>query len=329
VTAGRSWWGALRLALGLGLLVVVLVRTDAGRILPQLAASPWLLPLFVLQALLGYLVEAQRLVLLLRSQQIRIPLARALRVCVTAVPFGYVVPGGVGGDVMKVVALARGRSGRSVELAAVVLVDRATGLVSLLLVAVSAWLLSGSVASTPAPLRAAALAALIGLAGAGTGFLVAWSPAVRASRPYRFATTRLPLHAVLSRVLDAIYAFRDHRGAIAGALALTAIGHAALAGFFVVAARALLPLAPAALVVWVSLLALVANVLPLTPGGLGVGEAAFEAAFRVAGHGGGAQLLLLWRLGVLPFAALGGALYILGDRARDPAALIHSGAERE
>jgi len=53
----------------------------------------------------------------------------------------------------------------------------------------------------------------------------------------------------------------------------------------------------------------------VTPGGLGVGEAAFAAAFGLMGFRGGAQLLILMRLGVIPIAVLGALRYMIGHRA--------------
>jgi glycosyltransferase 2 family protein len=142
-----------------------------------------------------------------------------------------------------------------------------------------------------------------------------WSPAVRASAAYRFLTTRMPLHRVIARLLDAFHAFRHHGGALAGALVMTAAGHILLIWFFVVAARVVMaPVPPAGTIAWVGLLALVANVLPVTPGGLGVGEAAFAAAFGLMGFQGGAQLLILMRLGVIPIAIIGALRYMLGHR---------------
>ena len=309
-------WRFLRLPLGLAILALVLWRTGAIHRLPDLLRQPWLPLAFVVQAFLGYVVEASRLGLLLRSQQVALPFPRALRICIMAVPFGYVVPGGVGGDVMKVATLAAATPGRGVELAAVVLVDRVVGLASLLIVALAAALAAPSFHAAPAGLRLAASAAALGLVAILVAMRFAWSPAVRQSGLYRWITTRAPLHDAARRALDALFSFRGHIGALALALSITMLGHVLLAGFFVLGARTLIPAAPAGTVVWVSLLALVANVLPLTPGGLGVGEAAFAAAFRLAGYNGGAELLVLWRIGVLPFAVLGALLYALSPAAR-------------
>jgi len=45
-----------------------------------------------------------------------------------------------------------------------------------------------------------------------------------------------------------------------------------------------------------ALFGMLANALPVTPGGLGVGEAAFDRLFNLAGFTGGASMLLGWAL---------------------------------
>jgi uncharacterized membrane protein YbhN (UPF0104 family) len=67
-----------------------------------------------------------------------------------------------------------------------------------------------------------------------------------------------------------------------------------------------------------TLLALVApighlvNSLPLTPGGIGVGETAFNALFKLTGMSGGAEALLCVRLCNIFVGLLGLLVYILG-----------------
>jgi uncharacterized membrane protein YbhN (UPF0104 family) len=53
-----------------------------------------------------------------------------------------------------------------------------------------------------------------------------------------------------------------------------------------------------------------ANALPVTPGGLGVGEAAFDTLFHLAGFTGGAVALLGWRV-MMMLIGLPGLLYYL------------------
>ena len=102
------------------------------------------------------------------------------------------------------------------------------------------------------------------------------------------------------------------RGILVAAILLSAIGQLLLGGTFALVGTVLMPGLPHVLVALLALLGLVANWLPLTPGGLGVGEAAFAAIFALAGHTGGARMLLAWRVGMLPLAALGALFYVRG-----------------
>ena len=54
------------------------------------------------------------------------------------------------------------------------------------------------------------------------------------------------------------------------------------------------------------------NSLPLTPGGIGVGETAFNALFSLTGMSGGADALLCLRVWSLLVGALGLLNYIFG-----------------
>jgi len=114
------------------------------------------------------------------------------------------------------------------------------------------------------------------------------------------------------RALDSVHAVRRHPKRLAAAILLSAMGQLLLGGTFALVGTVLMPGVPHVLVALLALLGLVANWLPLTPGGLGVGEAAFAAIFALVGHSGGARMLLAWRVGMLPLAALGAVLYVRG-----------------
>jgi uncharacterized membrane protein YbhN (UPF0104 family) len=58
----------------------------------------------------------------------------------------------------------------------------------------------------------------------------------------------------------------------------------------------------------------VANSLPLTPGGLGVGETAFSVLFKLAGLQGGAEALLCWRIWRAMVGLIGLVIYLRGMR---------------
>jgi len=61
-------------------------------------------------------------------------------------------------------------------------------------------------------------------------------------------------------------------------------------------------------------LAFLANMLPLTPWGIGVGETALASLLRLAEHTGGGELMLAWRLLMLVPALCGLVVYLRGQR---------------
>src|SRR5262249_12718269 len=226
--------------------------------------------------------------------------------------FNFCIPGGTGGDVMKLYYLAAGNRGRRVEIATVLFVDRAVALFCMLGLVVTLALIDGRLAwENPLIGGLVAVAALCAI-GLLLGGAVACSTRLRASRWYVYLMDRAPLRRYLERAADALYVFRKNKAALAKAAGLSLIGHLALLCVFSAAGRVFMPNAPAITVGMLALLGLLANALPITPGGLGVGEAAFEGLFRLAGYTHGAQLILAWRAGMIALCSLGCALYIAG-----------------
>jgi len=302
----------LRVALGVGLLYYVLTKTGSWRFFEQLMASPRLAVLVALCTCIGATVEARRLALLLRSQGIELPLLRGLRLISIATFFSLFIPGGTGGDVAKLYALAGRRPGRRVEVALVVLVDRAMGLLSLVTLVTVFGL-----ASWPLPRQRALIGYLVGAAFCiGTALVSAValgsSERLHASSVYAWVRTRLPGRRYLVRVWDALYAFRSHRAALVGAWGLSLIGHTALCGLFIVVGAQAVAAAPVPHVCLLGLLGMLANVLPLTPAGIGVGEGAAAGLFALAGYRGGSELILAWRAGSLLLSVVGAVLWLPG-----------------
>ncbi len=61
-------------------------------------------------------------------------------------------------------------------------------------------------------------------------------------------------------------------------------------------------------------LGFIANSLPITPGGLGVGESAFNRLFTMVGLEGGAEILLGWRFLMILIGLIGLIFYLKGQK---------------
>jgi glycosyltransferase 2 family protein len=307
-------WGlwAVRAAVGV-VLVVYLVK--AGGAWPSFASRPdalWLIVAVNLISLLGAATEARRMAVLMGAQKVPVSFSRAFRLVCIATLFNLWIPGGTGGDLTKLYYLAGRNRGRGIEVATILVVDRAVALFALL-VLILTLLAVGPPMVTAAPIVSGlALASVVAMALLTAGTLAAWSKTIRSSRMYRALIAQPFFGSYLGRAADAAYAFRDLKSAILAAGVWSLVGHLLLAASFALAASVLLPSVSPVAASTLSLLGLVANVLPVTPGGIGVGEAATEVLFRSIGAPGGAILIVIWRLGTATICAFG-AIFFFWD----------------
>ena len=314
MTPRRILWAVVRFGIGAALLAWVLSRGETLEAVGGLFRTPWLLPLGALLVLGGAGLEAVRLELLFRSQHMRLAWRDSFRVIAIGTFFNFCIPGGTGGDVMKLYYLASGNPGKRVEVLALLFVDRVVALVSVIAVILALAAASTELLAAHETLALLVQAAL-GLALLSVVFAVlALSDRVRASRFYRSTLDRLPGGAYVHRGLDAIWTFKHHGRAFVAAFAVSVLGHLLLLVLVGLTGQVVVPDAPLLPVCLLTLLGLLANVLPVTPGGLGVGEAATDRLFALAGYGPGAPILVAWRLAQIPLLVIGAAFYGLGTK---------------
>ncbi|MBN1256693.1 MAG: flippase-like domain-containing protein [Planctomycetes bacterium] len=134
-----------------------------------------------------------------------------------------------------------------------------------------------------------------------------------------FVRGKIPLGHKLMNFIEALLAFRHHAGLLLGALGLSIIIHTCCLLALAMLARAAGSLATAEQIFLTAPPALIANILPVPGGGLGVGEAAFAGLLGLcrdaAGNpiSGGAILFLMYRaITILLGIALGLPFYLYG-----------------
>ena len=266
-------------------------------------------------ALAGIGFEAARLQVLFAGQGAVLSKLRLVVIAVMGQFFNACIPGATGGDLVKIYYLSRSRPHWLLETASIYAVDRAVSLIGFLVVVLGfAGLNANLIRESDLLLNLVGVALVVSLLLLCT-LTVATSPTIVRSRGFSWLQERLPFRAVTGRILRSICAYAGRRSILLRAFLWSIPGHLALAAMLVVAARRHLPAAEPELVGTAGMMAMLANALPLTPGGLGVGEVAFERVFASAGYGGGAILMLTWRVSMLPLVALGAVLYVAGRRS--------------
>ena len=251
----------------------------------------------LLLMIVTFLLQIVRWYLLVRSLEIPFKLRRAFQLGLLGLFGNTFLPGSVGGDFFKAYLIGKDSPGQRTAAVSTVLMDRGFGLFGLLLFAA----VLGSIAWAGGDARVLANAELqwmilatAAIAGAcAIGFLLlGFIPQRGVDGIADWLRSRSRIGAVLANLWQAVCMFRRRMRIMGYGLLLTAVSHFAIVITFYFAASVFPSKHPetdtATLpeLMVIAPIGFVAQALPLAPGGLGVGEAAFAGLYRLADRPG-------------------------------------------
>jgi glycosyltransferase 2 family protein len=264
--------------------------------------------------LVDVVVTAARVCMLMATSGLYLGLGASVRLAFLGMFFNTCLPGSTGGDALRIYYGSRGNEGRRTEVATIFVFDRVIGLFALLLWPLLASpLFPGLIAGNPV-LRGLLGASAVAAAVIGLLFFIAGSPGVLGSAAAAWGLTRLPGSGYLRTVLDTLAAFRGRPGTVVAGLGISVLAHTIAIGVTLLVAQAINPAGAAWEMSLLIPLGSIANTVPLTPGGLGVGEAAFNHLFALAGFSGGAETMLGFRVLMAVVSLPGLVFYLQGGR---------------
>ncbi len=285
-------------------------------------ATPWFAATLVLGGC-AVSLSGLRWGLLLRSEGIRLPVAQVLRLTWIGHFWNMVIPGAVSGDLVKMAYVGRAAPEQREEAWTTVLADRVIGLTSLVSLSVLAALARFELVWERPELRGAFLTMLAVLACVGCGWLVLTTGLASRLLPRSGRLVqRLNLAAPLERGEAALGRIARRPGSLATAFGLSFGVHLLAVACCLLLGHALgeqgLSAGEYAVVVPV---ALFTNAIPISPGGLGVGEVVLGKLFVWSGGrmADGSAVMLLWRLMNYGPALIGGALDLAQRQSVAPA----------
>ena len=310
----RRWlFTFLRLGVGIGLLVYLAESgLIHGRDLARLFLNAWPLTLTALVLVMLHLVLiAKRLSMLFRPQGLKLSFASSFRLAVVGLFFEIFMPGAVGGTVAKLFYAMRENEGRRTQVATVVLFDRIIGIFSLIVLPLFFAPLFYQLVS-----RVHALHTILIIYAAAASFLmVAFLACLwRGSDVNRLAraTHYRPLQDVFSRALETVGGYKDSHATLFSAFGLSLVGNLSIVGVIALGVQVVHPASVAWRLCLIVPIGQLVNSIPLTPGGLGVGEVAFNTLFRLSGLSGGVEAVLCWRIWSALASVLGLYFYLRG-----------------
>jgi len=232
----------------------------------------------------------------------RIPLGRAIQLQLTALFFNVVIPGNVGGDVVKALYVARDSAPeKRTTILLIVFVERLVGMGGLVLVASTVAILRGPTLWQNPQLRQLAIAV------AFLGFCTVVGPALfvlgmrrAGNRLEEWTSGSSPIAKLAGRLVAAARLLSAGPKNLMIALGLSMLAHAATMTFFTLLTRAITEQdVPFSAVATVFPLGILTMILPISPAGLGVGHVAFDRLFESIGVHGGATVFNVYLIGML------------------------------
>jgi hypothetical protein len=276
---------------------------------PELLAGT--LGVFALAAGVG----ALRWRLLLELADVRLSVGRALQLQLTGFFFNVVIPGNIGGEIVKSVYAARqAPPAKRPTVFLIAFVDRLLGIAGLIAVAFVVTLLRGG-AAWDAPRLRELSGAVVVLAVVTFGVPLVLLAILRRSGDrlagWPGGTTRLA--RVLGQLVAAVRLVAAGPRLLIAALGLSLVVHVAAMALFAALATAITSQdVPVTALASVFPLGMLTVVLPISPAGIGVGHVAFDHLFGLIGLGGGATVFNVYLIGqiapclvgVIPYLAL-------------------------
>jgi glycosyltransferase 2 family protein len=279
----------LKLALAAGL-IYWLIRTEKITTEPfvRLWAIPWIIPFVFGLIFVLIVINNYRWLLLLQGQKINTSVKQTLPLTFIGMFFNFAMPGAVGGDVIKAYYIAQEQPGTKLRAVTSVLMDRIVGLYAMALIALFAVITNWGAITASANLRALALFVFV-IVGVFTVFFgLGFSNRVRSHRVTHRLLKGLPGGRTLEKAYDAIHSFRNgKRQFLLGILLSVVVQSLNIICFYILARALHYEDVTLGSFFFIIPLGLIATAVPISPAGIGVGQAVFLALFTwYYGHSG-------------------------------------------
>lgn len=251
------------------------------------------------------LVVATRWFLLHKVRGMKVRWLECVRLNFLGNFFNVCLPGNAGGELYKSYYIAQYFPGKRVEAATIVFFSLFLGLFALGLMAFIAMLLKILPSNIPS-LSSVSIVTGITFLILVFGFLFTFSTKVHSSSYLNKLFEKIPFGFWIKRIYDEVYSFREHKITLVNTIILSFFAHSLqIFGFFLVG-RMLNDKLGVGLYFFVTPIILFCNLLPITPGGLGVGESVSSFLLDASGSPLGANIMLFFRCTVIVLAIITG-----------------------
>ena len=282
------------------------------------------LPFLILSAfafLFSQVLSSIRMMLLLKAIELRIKFVPIFKLTMIGNFFNMVIPGTVGGDIVKGFYLTRHEVTSKGRSSGIVAIDRVVGLIALFLFGfVSAIYIARKYASLFFPYHYE-LWAIITLSFVTLAFFVA-AILICKPKPIRQKIRRIVLKAFpqgfFYNLIEGLALITKKRRYISNAFLISIVVQGlSLAGLLNLVNLTGEDLPDMVAIVAVSSIVMLMGVIPLTPGNIGWTELLGTFGWAAVGAKGGADVFLSWRIITVLCSLMGGFFYLFPPRSAD------------
>ncbi|MEI6092985.1 MAG: lysylphosphatidylglycerol synthase transmembrane domain-containing protein [bacterium] len=252
--------------------------------------------------------------LLLKGQDIILSNKEIISLGFIGMFFTSVLPGAVGGDIIKSVYIAKKVKGRTVSSVLTVLLDRIIGLAALIIICAVGLLINLKTVLHNTELTSLGIVIFTSLFAIIIMTFFGLSKKVRSNVFFSKLINKLPLSGFINKVYDCFYAYRDKHKYLTYSLLLSFVNHALNITIFYLITLALgFDQLGIFAYFFIVPLGLITMAIPITPAGIGVGQAAFLKLFEWAmgiKTTIGADAITIWQVLFILISLFGAVFYI-------------------
>jgi len=289
--------------------------------LANLLQPQYLIPAFLLVGANMFLTS-ERWRILLQTQSHHLPKWQTFKFTMIGIFFNFAVPGGVGGDLVKAFYFAKDFPESRMTAATSVLMDRVLGLYAMILMALLAMIFDWDLVQSNSTLHVLWLVILSLFSAATLGLLIIFSQKLYKRGSVTRRLQKLPMASKTTRIYESLHLYGRNWKNLIGSISISLLAQSFSILFMILAGHAsgLGTEMNWATYFLVAPLGFMATAIPISPAGVGVGQAAFYFLFNIyTGHATDLGPTVVTALQVAQFVfGLTGAFFYMQRKEKVP-----------
>jgi uncharacterized protein (TIRG00374 family) len=245
----------------------------------MLLEKSWLIPLTLFSTFVVIVINNYRWVLLLHGQKIKTGLWRSFQLTLIGLFFNLVMPGSVGGDVLKAYYISKDHPSLKTKTVTSILIDRILGLYAICLLAFFSIFFEWNMIQNSPHLKSLSFFIFALVLGFTFFFALGFSRRVRKHKIIVKTLTKIPGGKIIEKVYDAVHAFREGKKEFLIGILLSIISQSQMYYFLYFTIREIHFDTTLSACFFVLPVGFMATALPISPAGIGVGQVVFYKLF--------------------------------------------------